>query len=150
MNILFLTKNIQIIYKTYNIPDTDTATTRITRLLTSKRNNIPATIYKQLTEYILSNNFFTFQRTINKQENGIAMGNPAGGAIENVTFSNGTKSSWTTRFTANISKLSSDTMKTASSYGMALRRSLPRFYHTSTQSINTSKPPLHTARAQHI
>ena len=61
----------------------DTAATRITNFLSTNRSTIPATIFNQLTNYILTNNYFTFQDTIYKQEHGIAMGNPAGGAIDN-------------------------------------------------------------------
>ena len=61
----------------------DTATRRITQLIQLNKNTIPANIFTELTQYILSNNFFSFQGTFYKQEHGIAMGNPAGGAIAN-------------------------------------------------------------------
>lgn len=79
-NLFLVTFDVVALYTA--IPQ-DLATTRITRLIQANNSIIPAEIFTEITKFILNNNYFTFQDTTYKQEHGIAMGNPAGGAIAN-------------------------------------------------------------------
>mgnify|MGYP003335416267 CR=1 FL=1 len=79
-DIYLVTFDVEALYT--SIPQ-DKAIQRITDTLQEANTLIPPSIFKEITRYILHNNYFKFQGTIYKQQHGIAMGNPAGGAIAN-------------------------------------------------------------------
>jgi hypothetical protein len=79
-DLYLVTFDVEALYT--SIPQ-DKATQRITKLFHDTNTTIPPIILTEITKYILNNNYFNFQGNTYKQNHGIAMGNPAGGAITN-------------------------------------------------------------------
>ena len=79
-NIYLATFDVTALYTAINQTK---ATERVTKIINTTTTQIPAEIYTTMTQYILQNNYFSFQNTIDRQNHGITMGNPAGGAIVN-------------------------------------------------------------------
>jgi hypothetical protein len=79
-DLFLVTFDVEALYT--SIPQ-DKATQRITKLFQDTNTTIPPIILTEITKYILNNNYFNFQGNTYKQNHGIAMGNPAGGAIAN-------------------------------------------------------------------
>lgn len=75
-----VTFDVEALYT--SIPQ-DQAINRTYSIIQQNSTLIPPNIYRTITQYILKNNYFTHQDKIYHQTHGIAMGNPAGGAIAN-------------------------------------------------------------------